>query len=75
MKCIKTKEYNQKQIIKYHEDCSKWDHRKGGFPQIVFYLFYTNMGFERLTGWVAYDDRKAYWSNTKKSAIKRFMEG
>jgi hypothetical protein len=70
MKILQVKEYNKQQLNKYHKDCHNWDSATGGFPQIVFYLFYTNQGNERQYGYVATGNNRAYWNRTKKGVLQ-----
>jgi len=78
MQVLQVKEYNRRQEAKWHDACDK--HRfntQADFytmPQIVFYLFYTNSGQERQTGYVAFKDHSAIWRKTKKEAIQAFKK-
>jgi len=65
------KEYHRIMLNKYDDDCKKWDYTQGGFPMIAFYMFFTEQGYERETGFVLVKDRSHYWFKTKKEAIKK----
>lgn len=67
------KKYNQRMLKKYDQDVEAWKKEDGQniIPQIAFYLFYTEQGDERQTGYIASIERGHYWSKTKKEAIAR----
>jgi hypothetical protein len=72
MQVLQVKEYNNLMSSKYDEDCKKWDYTTGGFPQIAFYQFFKPNGSDRLTGYVAFNERKAILRSTKREAIQAF---
>lgn len=61
-------DFNQRQSIKYHEDCDKWRPCMGGFPQIALYIFYKKYGY------VASGGGCAIWRKTKKAVISAWKE-
>ena len=74
MQVLQVKEYNRRQEIKWHKDCENYHDYSQPMPQIAFYLFYTNSGQERQTGYVAFKDHSAIWRKTKKEAIQAFKK-
>jgi hypothetical protein len=68
MNILTVSEYNARQLVKYHERCSEWDSRKGGFPQIAFYLFFDKNGNERKKGFVLEYQNGAQCFARKKDA-------
>lgn len=78
VKTLPVKEYNRLQLIKYSKDCSKYEFGKGGFPQVAFYMFYTQKGIQRESGYVTtYKiggvERGAVWAKTKKESITKAL--
>jgi hypothetical protein len=64
------RQYNSQQMVKYQEACQRWEPLKGGFPCVSMYLFYTNRGNERQSGYILVYDRGARWARTKKELMK-----
>ncbi len=73
MKIETVQSYNAKQEIKYHQDCQNWLPQNGGFPQVAFYLFSSVKTGQLLTfGYVASNERSAFFARTKQKAITKF---
>jgi hypothetical protein len=69
MKVLSIKKYNDQQTQKWKRN---WDKAKeegrdwGCMPQLAFYIFNKNYGY------VAFDEKVALWSKSKKSVIERY---
>jgi len=58
---------------RYHEACKNWDYRKGGFPAPGIYMWFTDRGNKRETGYVLrYGEHSYHWFKTKKEAKAYF---
>ena len=69
------KAYNVKQKAKYHRDCQNWVPQSGGFPQAAFYCFVSiKTGLDLLFGYVASNERSAFFARTKKEAIAKYTK-
>lgn len=66
MKIQKVKEYNRKQKIKYQEAVENWDYKRGGFPNLCFYVFLTPSGFCRQRGFVISEGNSHHFRLTRK---------
>ena len=69
------KKYNARMLAKWNKDVEEWKQDKNThniIPQLVFYLFWNEKGFERELGYVASNSVGAYWGRTKKEVLKRF---
>jgi hypothetical protein len=69
MRIQKVREYNREQKLKYQEEVKNWDYKKGGFPNLCFYLFYTDKGIERQRGFVISEGNSHYFRLTKKEVL------
>ena len=73
MKIQSVKEHNRTQKIKWHKAVKNWDYKKGGFPNLCFYCFYTPQGLERQKGFVVIKDNSHHFRLTKK-AVKELIQ-
>jgi hypothetical protein len=67
---LQVQKYNKLQEAKWKEDCENHNPSKGGRPQLAFYVFSTNKGNYRKSGFVLKTKRGALLFKTKKEAIK-----
>jgi len=74
---LQVKKYNSREMVEYGKKWDEWS-KEGGYnsnnypPQQAFFGFYTPQGQFRQTGYVAFEQNRAYWRPTKKEAIEAF---
>lgn len=75
MQILKVKEYNQSQICKWKRAVNNWDSKKGGFPNLCFYIFSTPQGTYRKKGFVIKEENSAHFCLTKKELENYITKG
>ena len=76
MRIQQVKDYNRDEMIRYSERVDEWkkEDKNNIIPQQAFFGFYTSQGNFRETGYVASEDKMAFWAKTKKEAINRLND-
>ena len=64
------KEANAEGRARWEEACDKWDHEHEAMPYVGFYVWFTDEGFERTTGYVGRMAEHSFiWRKTKREVI------